>query len=48
MNKLSADTRCVIIERDMPHPPEKIWRDFQAIVGHRFNFHATPSRTGTV
>lgn len=50
-------TRSLVVEREMPHPPEKIWRaitqsplidewlmknDFQPIVGHRFNFRATP------
>src|SRR5215813_8609824 len=56
MNK-PATTRSVVIEREMPHPPDKIWRaltqgplieewlmknDFQPVVGHRFNFRATP------
>jgi uncharacterized protein YndB with AHSA1/START domain len=50
-------TRSLVIEREMPHPPEKIWRaltegslikqwlmenDFQPVVGHRFQFRATP------
>jgi uncharacterized protein YndB with AHSA1/START domain len=26
MNNIAADTRSVIVERDIPHPPEKIWR----------------------
>jgi uncharacterized protein YndB with AHSA1/START domain len=26
MNDPSRDTRTVIVERDIPHPPEKIWR----------------------
>jgi uncharacterized protein YndB with AHSA1/START domain len=26
MNDIAADTRSVIVERDIPHPPEKIWR----------------------
>jgi uncharacterized protein YndB with AHSA1/START domain len=26
MNEASAETRSVIVEREMPHPPEKIWR----------------------
>jgi uncharacterized protein YndB with AHSA1/START domain len=54
---LDQDTRSIIVERLMPHPPEKIWRaltqaeligewlmknDFEPVVGHRFNFHATP------
>src|SRR5690242_1568720 len=26
MSKAAAETRSVIIERDIPHPPEKIWR----------------------
>jgi uncharacterized protein YndB with AHSA1/START domain len=56
-----ADTRSLIVKREMPHPPEKIWRaltqgpliplieewlmknDFQPVVGHRFNFRATPT-----
>jgi uncharacterized protein YndB with AHSA1/START domain len=52
-----APTRTLVIEREMPHSPEKIWRaltegplieewlmknDFQPVVGHRFNFRATP------
>jgi len=53
----TAPTRTLVIERDVPHPPEKIWRaltegslieewlmknDFKPVVGHRFNFRATP------
>jgi uncharacterized protein YndB with AHSA1/START domain len=26
MNEVSADGRCVVIEREFPHPPEKLWR----------------------
>ena len=26
MNNIATDTRSVIVERDIPHPPEKIWR----------------------
>jgi uncharacterized protein YndB with AHSA1/START domain len=26
MNDLATDARSVIVERDLPHPPEKIWR----------------------
>jgi hypothetical protein len=26
MTKVAADTRSIVIEREMPHPPEKIWR----------------------
>jgi uncharacterized protein YndB with AHSA1/START domain len=26
MNETSADTRTVVVEREFPHPPEKIWR----------------------
>ena len=52
-----AATRSVVVERVMPHPPEKIWRaltqgalieewlmknDFLPVVGHKFNFRATP------
>jgi uncharacterized protein YndB with AHSA1/START domain len=50
-------TRSVVVERELLHPPEKVWRaltqgplieewlmknDFQLVVGHRFNLHATP------
>lgn len=52
-----AETKSIVVERIMPHPPETIWRalttseliadwlmrnDFQPVVGHRFQFHATP------
>lgn len=26
MNEISAETRSVVVEREIPHPPEKIWR----------------------
>ncbi|GFZ91111.1 SRPBCC family protein [Dyella caseinilytica] len=26
MNKLSTETLSVVVEREIPHPPEKIWR----------------------
>ncbi|MGB3447131.1 MAG: SRPBCC domain-containing protein [Xanthobacteraceae bacterium] len=26
MNPVAAETLSVVIERDMPHPPEKVWR----------------------
>jgi uncharacterized protein YndB with AHSA1/START domain len=57
MTKPAAATRSIVIEREMPHPPEKVWRaltqgplieewlmqnDFQPVVGHNFNFRATP------
>jgi len=57
MTELAAATRSIVIEREMPHPVEKIWRaltkgplieewlmnnDFQPVVGHSFNFRATP------
>ena len=57
MTERAAATRSLVVERVMPHPPEKIWRaltqgplieewlmknDFQPVVGHRFNFRATP------
>jgi uncharacterized protein YndB with AHSA1/START domain len=57
MTELATTTRILVVERVMPHPPEKIWRaltqgplieqwlmrnDFQPVVGHRFNFRATP------
>jgi uncharacterized protein YndB with AHSA1/START domain len=50
-------TKTIVVERTIPHPPEKIWRaltqseliaewlmknDFEPIVGHRFQFRATP------
>jgi uncharacterized protein YndB with AHSA1/START domain len=53
----AVDTQSIVVERTMPHPPEKVWRalttsqliaewlmqnDFQPVVGHRFNFRATP------
>jgi uncharacterized protein YndB with AHSA1/START domain len=57
MTQPATATRSLVVEREMPHPPEKIWRaltlgplieewlmknDFQPVVGHRFNFRATP------
>jgi uncharacterized protein YndB with AHSA1/START domain len=54
----TAATCSLVLEREMPHPPEKIWRaltqgpliaewlmtnDFQPVVGHRFQFRATPA-----
>jgi uncharacterized protein YndB with AHSA1/START domain len=57
MTKPAAATRSLVVEREMPHPLEKIWRaltqgplieewlmknNFQPVVGHRFNFRATP------
>jgi len=57
MTKLAATTRSVVVERVMPHAPEKMWRALtqgplieewlmknylQPVVGHRFNFRATP------
>src|SRR5262245_13781198 len=53
----SANTKSIVVERTMPHPPQKIWRaltqgpaiaewlmknDFQPVVGHKFQFRATP------
>jgi uncharacterized protein YndB with AHSA1/START domain len=53
----TAATCSLVIEREMPHPTEKIWRaltqgpliaewlmtnDFKPVVGHRFQFRATP------
>jgi uncharacterized protein YndB with AHSA1/START domain len=50
-------TKSIVVERTMPHPPEKVWRalteshviedwlmknDFQPVVGHSFQFRATP------
>lgn len=26
MNELAAESRSVVVEREMPHPPEKVWR----------------------
>jgi uncharacterized protein YndB with AHSA1/START domain len=26
MNERSTETLCVVLEREIPHPPEKIWR----------------------
>jgi uncharacterized protein YndB with AHSA1/START domain len=57
MTEPAAPLRSFVVEREMPHPPEKIWRaltegcllnewlmknDFLPVVGHRFNFRATP------
>jgi uncharacterized protein YndB with AHSA1/START domain len=57
MSEPVADTKSIVVERTMPHPPEKVWRaltqaplieqwlmknDFQPVVGHRFQFRATP------
>jgi uncharacterized protein YndB with AHSA1/START domain len=57
MMELATPARSIVVEREMPHPPQKIWRaltqapligqwlmqnDFQPVVGHRFNFRATP------
>jgi uncharacterized protein YndB with AHSA1/START domain len=57
MSDAVAPTKSIVIERLMPHPPQKVWRaltqspliaewlmknDFQPVVGHRFQFHATP------
>jgi uncharacterized protein YndB with AHSA1/START domain len=57
MTKPAAAPHSLVVEREMPHPPEKIWRaltqgplieawlmrnDFQPVVGHKFNFRATP------
>jgi uncharacterized protein YndB with AHSA1/START domain len=57
MRDTATTTRSIVVEREMPHPPEKIWRaltqgplieawlmknDFEPVVGHRFNFRATP------
>ena len=51
-----AATKSIVVERVIPHAPEKIWgahsgamiaewlmkNDFKAVVGHKFQFHATP------
>ena len=57
MTDQAEATRSLVFEREMPYPPEKIWRalttpelisewlmknDFQPVVGHRFQFRATP------
>lgn len=57
MTELTTQKQSLVVEREMPHPPQKIWRaltqgalieawlmqnDFQPVVGHRFNFRATP------
>jgi uncharacterized protein YndB with AHSA1/START domain len=54
----TAATCSLVIDREMAHPREKVWRaltqgrlieqwlmtnDFQPVVGHRFNFRATPA-----
>ena len=57
MTDVAAQSRSIVVERTMPHPPSKVWRalttsaliedwlmanDHRAVVGHRFNFRATP------
>lgn len=57
MTKPAAETRTLVVEREIPHPPERVWRaltqgpliaewlmknDFKPVVGHTFNFRATP------
>jgi len=57
MTKLDDATQSLVIERELSHPAEKVWRaltqgaliedwlmknDFQPVVGHKFNFRATP------
>ena len=57
MTEPTTAARSVVVEREMPHRPETIWRaltygpligewlmqnDFQAIVGHKFNFRTEP------
>lgn len=54
---MTTETKSIVVERTMPHPPAKVWRaltqshlienwlmrnDFQPVVGHRFQFRATP------
>lgn len=56
-DSVNTDTKSIVVERTMAHPPAKIWRalttapliaewlmqnDFQPVVGHRFQFRATP------
>jgi uncharacterized protein YndB with AHSA1/START domain len=57
MSAEGVTTRSVVIERELPHPAEKVWRaltegalikewlldnNFKPVVGHRFQFRATP------
>ncbi|MGH6968279.1 MAG: SRPBCC family protein, partial [Stellaceae bacterium] len=57
MSTQAAALRSIVVERELPYPPERVWRaltqgalieewlmknDFQPVVGHRFNFRATP------
>ena len=57
MSTLETETKSIVVERTIPHAPEKIWRaltnsdliaewlmknDFQPVVGHKFQFRATP------
>jgi len=57
MTNPTPASRSLVVEREMPYPPEKVWRaltegtlieqwlmknDFQPVVGHSFNFRATP------
>ncbi|MDB5098718.1 MAG: polyketide cyclase [Cyanobacteria bacterium RYN_339] len=58
MTNAAEATRTLVIERVVPHAPEKVWRaltqtpslddwmlksDFQAVVGHKFNFRSEPN-----
>jgi uncharacterized protein YndB with AHSA1/START domain len=57
MTETLPASRSIVVERTVPHPPEKVWRaltesaligdwlmqnDLRPVVGHRFNFRATP------
>ena len=57
MTHHNAPMRSIVIEREIAHPPAKVWRaltqtplieewlmknDFEPVVGHTFNFRATP------
>lgn len=57
MTDHNAPMRSIVIEREIAHPPAKVWRaltqtplieewlmknDFEPVIGHTFNFRATP------
>ncbi len=58
MTTPSAEIRSLVIEKEVPYTPAKIWRaltesslisewlmgnNFQPVLGHKFNFRATPT-----
>src|SRR5581483_4830944 len=44
MNDTTPASRSVVMERELPHPPEKVWRALtvEPLVGHKFSFRTAP------